>query len=101
MAAASFASHNGAARPLRRGSAVIGADGQPVGLVSALRPDDREPTHLLVFVAERRQLIPREYRVPVSAVVRVDDRAVHVDFTRAALRQPGHGEADPDFSRDQ
>lgn len=101
MAAASFASHSGHRPPLRRGCAVIGADGLPVGIVSALRPDDREPTHLLVFVAERRQLIPREYRVPLSAVVRVDDRAVHVDFTRGALRQPGAGDADPDFARDQ
>jgi len=101
MAAASFASHGGAAVPLRRGSAVVGADGEPVGLVSALRPDDRDPTHLLVFVADRHHLIPREYRVPLSAVVRVDDRAVHVDFTQAALRQPGHDDGDPDLSRDQ
>lgn len=101
MAAPSLASQSGVRPPLRRGAAVIGADGQPLGLVSALRPDEREPTHLLVFVAERRQLIPREYRVPIDAVVRVDDGAVHVDFTRAALRQPGHDEPDPDLSRDQ
>jgi len=55
-------------------------------MVSALEPDPASPTHLLVFVAERQQLIPREYRLPVSAIVRIDDAGtVHVDVTRDGM----------------
>lgn len=70
-----------------KGASVIGADGRRLGMVSALEPDPASPTHLLVFVAERQQLIPREYPLPVSAIVRIDDAgAVHVDVTRDGLR---------------
>lgn len=69
-----------------KGASVIGADGRRLGMVSALEPNEESPTHLLVFVAERLQLIPREYPLPVSAIVRIDDAGtVHVGVTRDGL----------------
>jgi len=75
-----------APRPVPKGVSVIGADGRRLGMVSGLTPDGGDPTHLLVFVAERTRLIPLEYRLPVTAIVRVDDGAVYVDVTGDALK---------------
>ncbi len=70
---------------VRKGASVVGADGVRMGMVSALAPNTDDPTHLLVFVAERTRLIPLEYPVPVTAIVRIDDGVVYVDVTRDAL----------------
>ncbi len=83
-----------------KGASVIGADGTRLGMVSALEPDPEAPTHLLVFVAERQQLIPREYPLPVSAIVRIDDGgAVHVGVTRDGLRGGGAAAVEESRSR--
>lgn len=76
-----------------KGASVIGADGVRMGMVSALLPDVGEPTHLLVFVAERTQLIPWEYPLPLTAIVRVSDGDVHVDVTSEAFRFRPNGAA--------
>jgi len=83
-----------------KGASVIGADGRRLGMVSALEPDEVTPTHLLVFVAERQQLIPREYPLPVSAIVRIDDAGtVHVGVTRDGLRGGGTAAVEESRSR--
>jgi hypothetical protein len=77
-----------ASKTIAPGAAVIGADGARLGMVSTLAPDAAAPTHLLVFVAERQQLIPREYPLPLASVIRVDDGGtVHVTATREGLRR--------------
>ncbi len=88
-----------APRTVPKGASVVGADGLRLGMVSGLGPDAADPTHLLVFVAERTSLIPREFPVPLSAIVRVADGVVYVDVTRDALRSRGDsaGGADGDL----
>lgn len=83
------------------GWSVIGSDGQRLGMVSGLAPDADRPTEVLVFVADRRQLIPREFHLPMSTVVRIEDRAVHVTVNGATLNRherPTEDEGEVDSS---
>lgn len=83
-------------RMVAKGASVVGADGVRLGMVSALAPDGDDPTHLLVFVAERTRLIPREFPLPVTSIVRVADGVVYVDVTRDGLRSRAGGVSEAD-----
>lgn len=83
-----------------KGASVIGPDGRRLGMVSGVTPDAADPTHLLVFAAERTRLIPVEYEVPVTAIVRVADGTVYVDLTRDALGMRVNGAIEADGGLD-
>jgi len=67
------------------GWAVIGANGVRLGMVSGFAPTAEAPSELLVFYADRAQLIPREFRLPMSSVTGIDQREVHVAVTADAV----------------